>query len=735
MGVRERLGAAWMALRGESAPQPPGRKSKVFSFPPWMRTKAKWTIDNYRAYGEEGYNINSLIYAPVRYKARAIASVPLLAARGDMDAPEWLPDDHPLSRLVRRPNRRQTWRAFNEQRKTYLELAGNAYTYAERARGSGEVTALYNLRPDRMRILPSENDVQGYYYMPPGREMTDGVPMLPEDVSHVKYPHPLDDLEGLGYGLPPLMAAARDADTDNAVTTFIKVLFERGAMPVGMLRFETELTEAAAEDAKRRFMEKNGGVENWVEPIVMDQGGGYERIGMTFDELGFDVLDARNEARILSVWGVPPILLGTRYGIAHGTYSNYEEARKQFWQDVLVPELRMLEDEDQRLLQWQDGSYVLYDLSVVPALQTDMLPLVEAAERLMGMGVPANIAFAAVGLKIENVPYGDRPYRSTALVPVEDDFADPEPDATPGDQGLPELDAPDDPKAQPTGAKAAPGRWGPEQKALIWKALDDLAQSHEERFRAFAAAQFEQDRRDVLAVISEAREKALRLKATINWAATLPDAEAAIRAAGDRWQEAFVPIVRGVVEDVAGYWLAEAGLAFSVTRLEDQAFFTTFTADFWKQISLTSRQEITGVIQRGMREGWSIAQMQSGLEAVFDQWIAGNGNPEDQRFASGRLQPWRTEMIARTESTRSVSAAAQLVYREAGVKQREWISATDDRTRPDHLTANGQVRNIDEPFLVGGYRMMQPGDSSLGAPVDQIVFCRCSILPIIPDDL
>ncbi|MDZ4771212.1 MAG: phage portal protein [Chloroflexota bacterium] len=404
MSVIERVLAA---LRRPSAPD---RGASVYAFPDWLRNRARWSLsDRYTSTVEEGYRLNVLVYAPVRCKARAIASVPLLAIGGDPSNPEPLSPGHPLVRLVRQPNRYQTWRAFNEQRKTYLELAGNAYVYADR-RDDG-VRALYNLRPDRVRILPDSGGIAGYYYLPPGRADADGVPLLPEDVAHTKYPNPLDDLEGLGYGLPPLLAAARDADTDNSVTTFIKILFERGAMPMGMLRFDVPLTEEDADTAKRRFMSKYGSYESWIEPVVIDQGGGYERIGMTFDELGFDVLDARAESRILSAFGVPPILIGTRYGIAHSTYSNYAQARAQFWQDVLVPELRMFEDDDRRLLTTPDGASVAYDLSMVPALQADIPPLVEAARTLWTMGVPANQAFAAVGLTIEHVQGGDSPYK------------------------------------------------------------------------------------------------------------------------------------------------------------------------------------------------------------------------------------------------------------------------------------------------------------------------------------
>lgn len=393
----------WIARALAALRRPaPARKAAAYAFPEWLRAGARWSLGgNYARTVEEGYRLNALVYTPVRIKARAIASVPLLAHLGNPANPEPLPPGHPLAALVRQPNRWQTWRAFNEQRKTYLELAGNAFVLADR-RG-GRVAALYNLRPDRVRIVPSADGLAGYFYTPPGAADGEGRPLLPADVAHTKYPNPLDELEGLGYGLPPLLAAARDADTDNNVTAFIKALFERGAMPMGMLRFDVPLTEEDADMAKRRFMEKHAGYAGWTEPVVIDQGGGYERIGMTFDEMGFDVLDARAESRILSAFGVPPILAGTRYGIAHSTYSNYAQARAQFWQDVLLPELRMFEDDDRRLLETGDGATVAYDLTAVPALQQDLPPLVEAAHTLWTMGVPVNQAAAAVGLTLDRL--------------------------------------------------------------------------------------------------------------------------------------------------------------------------------------------------------------------------------------------------------------------------------------------------------------------------------------------
>lgn len=55
-----------------------------------------------------------------------------------------------------------------------------------------------------------------------------------------------------------------------------------------------------------------------------------------------------------------------------------------------------------------------------------------------------------------------------------------------------------------------------------------------------------------------------------------------------------------------------------------------------------------------------------------------------------------------------------------------WHAHRDERTRKPHYLADGQIRPINEPFDIGGYKMMFPMDDSLGAPPEMIVNCRCT---------
>lgn len=55
-----------------------------------------------------------------------------------------------------------------------------------------------------------------------------------------------------------------------------------------------------------------------------------------------------------------------------------------------------------------------------------------------------------------------------------------------------------------------------------------------------------------------------------------------------------------------------------------------------------------------------------------------------------------------------------------------WQSMHDEKVRPTHAEADGQTQNLTDPFSVGGADMMFPCDDSSGAPLDEIINCRCT---------
>lgn len=98
----------------------------------------------------------------------------------------------------------------------------------------------------------------------------------------------------------------------------------------------------------------------------------------------------------------------------------------------------------------------------------------------------------------------------------------------------------------------------------------------------------------------------------------------------------------------------------------------------------------------------------------------------------GGYRGWmrRAERIARTELHTARSAAMDKAagwLADTGATVRKvWISAADERVRPDHVAANGQTVGYDEPFIVGGEQLWYPGDRENGSPGNTIQ-CRCVV--------
>lgn len=92
----------------------------------------------------------------------------------------------------------------------------------------------------------------------------------------------------------------------------------------------------------------------------------------------------------------------------------------------------------------------------------------------------------------------------------------------------------------------------------------------------------------------------------------------------------------------------------------------------------------------------------------------------------------RAVRIARTESGRVSSISTQKGYKEATDKgidlKKMWLATLDGHTREDHQHVDGQIREIDKMFQVGGYDALGP--HQVGVPSEDIN-CRCTTRPIV----
>ena len=172
------------------------------------------------------------------------------------------------------------------------------------------------------------------------------------------------------------------------------------------------------------------------------------------------------------------------------------------------------------------------------------------------------------------------------------------------------------------------------------------------------------------------------------WAAALDEAEG------------FIALF--VVEELGGFGLQLSTEQPLVAGLAAQS---VADLDSWSQ-ELKTR--VGRIVDTGFRESASVRDVATNLAEYGDLSI---------RRATTIA---RTEMVA-ASNTASFEGAS--MFAEPGDTKR-WLSASDSRVRPDHRRAHNQVVPFDEPFSVGGSRLMHPGDRS--GPPEQVIHCRCT---------
>lgn len=287
-----------------------------------------WTGRNFRSLSNEGYAKNPVVYRCVRMIAEAANRVPLRVVEDGVAL-----SDHPVTRLLDKPNMHQSGKRLMESVYAYLQTAGNAYLDA--AFVDGEVRAFFELRPDRMHVMLGKDGWPcAYAYTAGGKTIRFNQDTKPiPRVLHLTLFNPLDD----HYGQAPLEAAQMSLDIHNAASKWNKSLLDNAARPSGALVYSAaagNLSQDQFDRLKNELEEGFQGAQNAGRPMVLEGGLDWKSIALTPKDMDF--IEAKNGAarEIALAFGVPPMLLGIS---GDNTYANFAEANRTFWRQTITP--------------------------------------------------------------------------------------------------------------------------------------------------------------------------------------------------------------------------------------------------------------------------------------------------------------------------------------------------------------------------------------------------------------
>jgi SPP1 gp7 family putative phage head morphogenesis protein len=133
----------------------------------------------------------------------------------------------------------------------------------------------------------------------------------------------------------------------------------------------------------------------------------------------------------------------------------------------------------------------------------------------------------------------------------------------------------------------------------------------------------------------------------------------------------------------------------------------------WKSASDRVAKRITNILEEGLAAGDGRDEMVKSIREEF--------NAIGKKTAT---------MIAQTETTAAYNFGRQTAMAKGGTPQKEWVNSRGPNVRPTHQEADGQIVDVNEPFIVGGSEMMFPGDSSRGAGPEETINCYCLAAPV-----
>ncbi len=105
----------------------------------------------------------------------------------------------------------------------------------------------------------------------------------------------------------------------------------------------------------------------------------------------------------------------------------------------------------------------------------------------------------------------------------------------------------------------------------------------------------------------------------------------------------------------------DLNIAFDVSNPQVQEWLKDYSFKFSKNLEAVSSDKIRAILETGMAEGKSVPELMHDIRETFDN-----------------MSRYRSEIIARTETSRASNQAAVEAYKQSGVvEQKQWLTAPD----------------------------------------------------------
>lgn len=696
-----------------------------------IQTKSFWTLLGSNSFAEvanmptsrdylDSYDSSFLVYTCVKKIAEKVANTKfkLYKVTGTPENGKVKElKNHPALDLLAKVNPFTTKFEMLEKTQIFEELLGNSYWLKVRGDKTKKPIELWQLRPDRVRIVEDPNKIiAGYVYLTPNGTQLN---FTPEDIIHFKQTNPKSDL----YGQPTVKAAIELIQSSIFTIRWNKNFFYNQARPDGMLILKTKQTPAQMKELEKRWKDDYGGIANAHKTSVVEGDADYKSLNMTMREMEFSNLRTATNEDILAAFGVPKSIIGMQ-GM------NRAEAEAQiytFLSETIEPKVqRLVETLNEFLIPEygtdlyldfesptpQDRKAIIdeYALALNKWLSTNEIREMEGKAPLDG-GWDIYIPFSDVPMSSANEGNNADATKGYVRLKGSEKKYREEKEKRENDILLRkvfegkskiklEIQLKEELRAMLVRQKR---NFTKEQKKAWWTEHDKILTSDIKIFRIMTKQLFTgQQERAIDMLKSQTAEKGITkaISDLLDW-----ETEKTI------FTQISMPVFTNMISKRGKRAAKLIGTDFHMTE-SIKNFIDKKAIKFSGEVNDTTKERLNNSLAEGVNAGESIDELTTRVADVFKV-----------RKDSG------AEMIARTEVTSAVNEADIETYKQSGVvEKKEWLATMDDRTRETHAEVDGEVVGLSEEFSNG---LKFPGDPS--GEADEVINCRCTLLPVIEE--
>ncbi len=677
--------------------------------------------------------------------------------------PEWIfvnekdePQENPLPM---KPNHTMSWNLWRQTVQLHLDLTGNAYVMIDRS--NPQELQFDVIRPSRVRVVPSKDgtEIIGYAVRKPDSkgsgkvepiqlELTNGnekselwrvgtqladtsqskrerietiykmanaslrgdlvnktinaddwIPVLAKDMMHWKYAHPSSNY----YGAPPMQPLILPFSTEMFARRWNENFFKNGAIPPIAIMYPDAIDEGEFNRITQQYKDKHAGIDNAWKPLMIghaQEGAQIIPINNSHTDMDFLNLLRTTREETLAVFNVPPVMVGIfQFSTGSSRSAGAEDQRTMFWTDTIIPKEKIWEDVmNMADIGIPDGIKFKFDNTSIEALKANLAEDAKTGQALiMGGGWTLQEVRSGVYNKPEEVE-GDL-YLPTSIQTV-----------TETEAGETVTETVHFEHTKITSLEM--------QRTNLWKGIiaevdtmenalflweKSIFRSQRDRYLVSTTTQFNKSQ------TTTAKQKALD--------DITDDLDAREVEETLLYTELSTAKYTELVEASAELALNRANITGGFDLLNENVidFINEKAIAFADEVNATTTTKLRKQFEEAIQAGEGIDLIQLRIEDVFKDTIRGTAS--------------RARMIARTEMTGIYNGSSKLAYQQHDdvVEGVEWLSSRDARVRATHRAADGQVRDLNQPFLVGSSLLRYPGDPQGSAA--EVIRCRCVLLP------